>query len=110
MARYLNIAVLARNTSARNTGARMSWACHARARKVGIASGIALVGLALIATGFGFGIAPPHPAAAQGVVLVQGNACVSSCNSAHTQCRIATKGSASCDAQLQACLRPCIKK
>jgi anti-sigma-K factor RskA len=41
--------------------------------------------------------------------VAQGNACVSACNSQHNQCRIATKGSSSCDSQLQACLRACIK-
>jgi site-specific recombinase len=40
----------------------------------------------------------------------QGNACVATCKSSHNQCRIATKGSASCDGQLQACLQGCLKK
>ena len=43
-------------------------------------------------------------------VQAQGNACVSACKVAHNQCRIATKGSASCDAQLQSCLQSCLKK
>jgi hypothetical protein len=78
--------------------------------RFGTAAGLVLGGLiatGLIATEMSIA---PTPAAAQGVILVQGNACVSSCNTSHTQCRIATKGSASCDAQLQACLRACIKK
>jgi hypothetical protein len=40
----------------------------------------------------------------------QGNACVASCKASHNQCRVATKGNASCDAQLQACLQACIKQ
>jgi uncharacterized membrane protein len=40
----------------------------------------------------------------------QGNACVASCKASHNQCRVATKGNASCDAQLQACLQTCIKQ
>jgi uncharacterized membrane protein len=40
----------------------------------------------------------------------QGNACVAVCKSSHNQCRIATKGSASCDGQLQSCLQGCLKK
>ena len=33
--------------------------------------------------------------------------CVQQCRNAHNQCRIATKGSASCDGQLQACIDSC---
>jgi hypothetical protein len=40
----------------------------------------------------------------------QGNVCVAACKSSHNQCRIATKGSTSCDAQLQSCLQSCLKK
>lgn len=43
-------------------------------------------------------------------VQAQGNACVAVCKSSHNQCRIATKGNASCDSQLQSCLQACIKK
>jgi molybdopterin-guanine dinucleotide biosynthesis protein len=43
-------------------------------------------------------------------VAAQGNACVAACKSSHNQCRIATKGSASCDGQLQSCLQGCLKK
>jgi hypothetical protein len=46
----------------------------------------------------------PAPAKAQG------NACVASCKASHNQCRIATKGNASCDGQLQACLQACLRK
>ena len=40
----------------------------------------------------------------------QGNACVAVCKSTHNQCRIAMKGSPSCDEQLQSCLQACLKK
>jgi hypothetical protein len=42
--------------------------------------------------------------------LAQGNACASACRSAYSDCRIATKGSSSCDAQYQACLRGCARR
>ncbi len=42
--------------------------------------------------------------------LAQGNACASTCRSAYNDCRIATKGSSSCDAQYQACLQSCVKR
>lgn len=38
----------------------------------------------------------------------QGGACTASCRAQHNQCRIATKGSPSCDAQFAACMRSCI--
>lgn len=38
------------------------------------------------------------------------NACADNCRSAHNQCRIKTKNSPSCDAQLQACLQGCLRK
>ncbi len=41
--------------------------------------------------------------------FAQGNACASSCRSVYNECRISTKGSSSCDAQYQACLRSCVK-
>jgi hypothetical protein len=47
--------------------------------------------------------------ATSNTACAQGNACVASCRAAHSQCRIATKGSASCDAQLQACVHACVK-
>lgn len=42
--------------------------------------------------------------------VAQGNACASACRSAYNDCRIATKGSASCDAQYQACLQGCVRR
>jgi hypothetical protein len=42
--------------------------------------------------------------------FAQGSACVSACKADHNQCRVASKGSASCDAQLQSCLQSCLKK
>jgi hypothetical protein len=41
-----------------------------------------------------------HPAEA--------NSCQQSCRAQWNQCRIATKGSSSCDAQLRACMQSCI--
>lgn len=38
------------------------------------------------------------------------NSCAASCRAAHSQCRISTKGSPSCDAQLQSCLQGCLSK
>jgi hypothetical protein len=34
-------------------------------------------------------------------------ACVQQCRAADNQCRLATKGSPACDAQLQACMNRC---
>jgi uncharacterized membrane protein len=65
-----------------------------------ITSAIAAVASAIVLAG----TTALVPAAAQG------NACVAVCKSSHNQCRIATKGNASCDAQLQSCLQACIKK
>ncbi len=42
--------------------------------------------------------------------FAQGNACATSCRAAYNDCRIATKGSASCDAQFQACMRGCLRR
>jgi hypothetical protein len=53
---------------------------------VGLAAGLALV---------------------SGCAEAQGNACAAQCYAQHNQCRMATKGSPSCDAQLTACLRGC---
>ena len=41
------------------------------------------------------------------VQLANADQCVSQCRNAHNQCRISTKGSPSCDAQLQSCLDSC---
>lgn len=38
------------------------------------------------------------------------NSCQQSCRAQWNQCRIATKGSSNCDAQLQACMQACIPK
>ena len=35
------------------------------------------------------------------------NQCANACYAAHNQCRVATKGSPSCDSQLSACLARC---
>ena len=40
----------------------------------------------------------------------QGNQCAAQCYGQHNQCRLATKGSPSCDAQLTACLRGCASR
>ncbi len=41
--------------------------------------------------------------------LAQADQCVQQCRSDHNQCRISTKGSPSCDSQLQACMDSCRK-
>lgn len=41
--------------------------------------------------------------------LAQADQCVQQCRSDHNQCRIKTKGSPSCDSQLQACMDSCRK-
>lgn len=35
------------------------------------------------------------------------NQCANACYAAHSQCRVSTKGSPSCDAQLSRCLSSC---
>ena len=40
--------------------------------------------------------------------LAQSSSCRSTCLAQYNQCRISTKGSPSCDAQLQSCLQSCI--
>ena len=42
--------------------------------------------------------------------LAQNSACPSPRRAAHNQCPIATKGSASCDAQFHSCLQGCLKR
>lgn len=64
-----------------------------------------VVALAALVAVVGVALTDAHNAP----TCAQGNACVSSCRAAHNQCRIATKGSASCDAQLQACVQACVK-
>lgn len=41
------------------------------------------------------------------VELAQSDQCVQQCRADHNQCRIKTKGSPSCDSQLQACMDSC---
>ena len=41
------------------------------------------------------------------VELAQSDQCVQQCRNDHNQCRIKTKGSPSCDSQLQACMDSC---
>jgi len=60
--------------------------------------------LALLATVLAGAGLPPAP---QSVQVAQ-DSCAASCRAQHNQCRIATKGSPSCDAQLQACMQRCI--
>lgn len=45
-----------------------------------------------------------------GCAEAQGNQCAAQCYAQHNQCRMATKGSPSCDAQLTACLRGCASR
>jgi hypothetical protein len=40
----------------------------------------------------------------------EGNSCVAACRAAHNSCRIASKGSPSCDAQFQACIQGCTRR
>jgi len=44
-----------------------------------------------------------------GVLAARADDCAGQCRAHHNQCRIQTKGSPSCDAQLQACLQSCLK-
>lgn len=37
------------------------------------------------------------------------NSCTQNCRRQHNSCRISTKGSRRCDAQLRSCLRRCLK-
>lgn len=53
------------------------------------------------------GLAGSAPSAAE-FKLAQNGACTASCRSQYNQCRIATKGASSCDAQFAACMRRCI--
>jgi hypothetical protein len=48
--------------------------------------------------------------ASMSCATAQGNACASACRAAHNECRIATKGSSSCDAQFAACMQGCLKR
>jgi hypothetical protein len=41
-------------------------------------------------------------------IVVADASCVSLCRQRHNQCRIATRGAARCDAELQRCLKSCL--
>jgi hypothetical protein len=41
-------------------------------------------------------------------IIVADASCASLCRQRHNQCRIATRGAARCDAELQRCLKSCI--
>jgi outer membrane murein-binding lipoprotein Lpp len=41
---------------------------------------------------------------------VLANACADGCRAKHNQCRMSTKNSPSCDAELQRCLQSCMKR
>jgi len=43
------------------------------------------------------------------VLVARADDCAGQCRARHNQCRLQTKGSPSCDAQLQGCLQSCIK-
>jgi len=62
----------------------------------------AFVCLALLAGYDGAGAESNRQAGAGG--------CAAQCRDQHNRCRIATKGSPSCDAQLQACLQGCLSR
>jgi hypothetical protein len=68
---------------------RSSWALAA----------VAVVAALLAASG----LVAPRPAEAEG-------GCGESCRSAYNQCRIATKGSAACEAAFTSCMQTCIKR
>jgi hypothetical protein len=42
--------------------------------------------------------------------FAQSASCQQACRASWNQCRISTKGSASCDSQLQACMQVCLPK
>lgn len=48
------------------------------------------------------------PAVSAPVVVAQDGTCANSCQTQHDQCRVATKGSPTCDAERQRCLQACI--
>jgi hypothetical protein len=56
------------------------------------------------------GIAVAFTDASTSCAKAEGNACVAACRAAHNECRIATKGSSSCDAQFQACIQGCVRR
>jgi hypothetical protein len=51
--------------------------------------------------------AMPSPSATP----AQGNpSCIAQCRAQHNQCRMTSRGSSSCDAQLQSCLQSCLRR
>lgn len=44
------------------------------------------------------------------IVVAQNPSCVAACNAQWNQCRIATKGSPSCDGQRQSCMQSCVRR
>ena len=68
---------------------------------------IGLVVIGLVATALG---TPAGTSRAHAQALAQSGACQLACRQQHSQCRIATKGAASCDAELHSCLQACIKR
>jgi hypothetical protein len=51
-----------------------------------------------------------RPAISAPVLVAEQSSCANTCQARHDQCRVATKGSPSCDAQRQQCLRACLAK
>jgi hypothetical protein len=74
-----------------------------RASRLGFAA-LAVAGLVLLAVAGGTGIA------VTGATPAAANACNSGCLAAFNRCRIRTNNSPSCRAQLQACVRRCIRR
>lgn len=64
---------------------------------------------ALIAVGLTLALAVGLLGVSQLIVRedASANQCASACYAAHNQCRVASKGSPSCDAQLSRCLSGC---
>jgi hypothetical protein len=50
---------------------------------------------------------PEGPTVVPAMVVAEAS-CASLCRQRHNQCRIATRGAARCDAELQRCLKGCI--
>ena len=48
------------------------------------------------------------PAISSPFIVAQDATCAATCQTEHDQCRVTTKGSASCDAARQRCLQACI--
>jgi hypothetical protein len=48
------------------------------------------------------------PAISAPVLVAEQSSCASTCQARHDQCRVATKGSPSCDSERQQCLQACL--